>query len=374
MISTYRMFQMILGIVISVFILYFLVQYSSNYAGFQEDVQRVTIMRNLKTTAESVHTYGNPVDFPDTSLYDFSSCRMAVNRPEPPEISCGFGEVGPVLTPMLFSARDGEGVVVDRAEQELGWHVIYWIESMPESRILFNPLDSSEETWELMETLTSLLPSTENLEPKVTFGFCDGGSLMEDLCGGPCEKYGFLEVLESGRAPAGRCTARLSGDHMILTISAQCRERFAESGVCVTPPSGGAGLAYIRGSDLPFVYKDPFDIIALLIGGSGKDPFGKTYGERLYDYKNQVWTERLSLAAAIMEQRALLVSGGYQSSGEYQECVPLYSGLASALDSVQKTLKGDYRNQDLMIRLSGELMEADSLYRQLVSLGCEYYA
>ena len=370
MISLYRMFQMIFGIIVSVFILYFLIQYASNYAGFQKDVQKVTIIKNLKITAESVYTYGNPVDFPDTSRYDFSSCYMIINKPEPPNIKCDFGEVGSVLIPMLLSA-DGE-VVVDRADLNFGWHVMHWIEVMPESVILFTPMDSSEVTWNLMKNLTDVLPSTENLENNITYDFCDGNTLTY-ACGGPCEKFSFMTVLDSVRDSASRCTRSLSKKYRLITISNNCGPGFSNYGVCVKPSQNGVGVAYLAGSGETYVYKDPLDIIALVIGGSEKDVLGKTFGEKLYDYKNEVWGERLSLAAKIMKQRMLLVSSRYQYLGENLECIPIYANLAGMLASITDMAKGNYKNEAVMRNLATRLKEAESLYQDLVDLGCEYY-
>lgn len=372
MISLYRIFQIIFGIVVSMFILYFLIQYAGNYAGFQEDVQRVTILKNLKITTESVYTYGNPVVFPDTSMYDFSSCRMIINRPNPPSIKCDFGELGSVLIPTLLSL-DKDRVVVGSADLNLGWHVMHWVEVMPESKIIFTPTDTSQQTWDLMKNLTNLLPSTENLEARITFGFCDGSEVIEDICGGECEKYGFLDVLDSHRASASKCTASLSGKYRLITISSQCSMGSTTQGVCIKPPVRGVGLAYLAGSGQEFVYKDHFDIIALVIGGSRTDIFDKTMGERLYEYKNEVWRDRLSLAARIMKQRTMLVLSRYQASDEYQECIPPYSSLLNVLGTIESTIKGDYRSQAVIKNLAARLSEAKSLYQNLVNLGCEYY-
>lgn len=370
MISVYRMFQMIFGVIVSVFILYFLITYASNYAGFQEDVQKVTIINNLKTTMESVYTHGTPVDFPDTSLYDFTSCYMRTNRPEPPGVKCDFGDVGSVITPAFIYLRDE--VAVDVSDLNLGWHVIHWVEAMPETSIIFNPMDASDETWDIMKNLTYLLPSTENLDTKVTFGFCDGSTLLDEVCGGSCEKYAFLDVLDSSRAPASRCDRRLSDRYTLVTISSQCSPDYAKKGVCIKPSSETVGLAYLAGSKRTFVYKDHFDILALIIGGSRKDVLGKTIGERLYDYKNELWQERISLAARIMKQRMLLVSSRYQISGDYPECIPTYSKLVIVLGNINDMVQGDYDNFSLMRNLGMKLEEARELHKELVGMGCEY--
>ncbi|MFC2143873.1 hypothetical protein ACFLQO_00720 [Candidatus Aenigmatarchaeota archaeon] len=372
MISLYRMFQIIFGIVVSVFILYFLIQYTGNYAGFQEDVQRVKILRNLKTTTESVYTYGNPVVFTDTSMYDFSSCYMSVVEPNPPEIRCDFGHIGPVFIPTLLSLGKSM-VVVDSSEMNFGWHVMRWTIVMPRTKIIFNPMESSPHVWDLMKNITNMLPATDNLQEKVTFGFCDGNEIIEDICGGDCEKYGFLEVLETNRASANKCTARIPNGYTLITISSQCRMGFSDSGVCIVPPTQGTGMAYLYESGEDFVYKDYFDILALVLGGSRKDVFGKTAGERLYSYKNNIWKDRISIAAGIMKQRMLLVSGRYQASGEYMGCVPIYISLSGALGSIEATLEGDITNPSIARNLAIRLSEAKSLHSSLVNLGCEYY-
>lgn len=375
MISLYRMFQIIFGIVVSVFVLYFLVNYASNYAGFQEDFQKVIIAKNLKATAESVYTFGNPVVFSDTRMHDFTSCSMRIDEPEPPKIYCDFGSIGNVLTPMILSAD--QEVIVSRADLNFGWHLMYWVLVIPESRIIFTPTDASDETWNIMRNITSLLPSTESLDSKVTFGFCDGDEIIEDMCGGTCDKFSFMDVLDSNQAPASKCSRTASSRHKMITISSACSSSFTNQGVCVKPISDGFGKVYIGGYNMEYVYKDPVDILALLFGGRERDVFDKTIGERIYDYKNHVWGERLALAAKIMKQRMLLVSSRYQAQERNPDCIPIYSNLANLLcsgsNSICNLAEGDYTKEHVMRNLVDKLKEAKSLHRDLIGLGCEYY-
>jgi hypothetical protein len=245
--------------------------------------------------------------------------------------------------------------------------------------VVFTPMDTSDSTWDLMRNITEALPSTENIDANITFGFCDGSELIEDLCGGPCDKRRFLEVLDSfdsvqSRSAASECRASLSDDRMLVTISNGCSSLVPEHGVCVKPPRSGFGTAYLAGSDREFPYKDMLDILALLIGGSGTDAFGKTGGEKLYDYKNELWNKRMSLAAEIARQRMLLVSG---KSGN-QQCRQIYSELSTMLCpgtySVCDLAEKDYTNPSITGRLAEVLGMSRSLYQELVSLGCEYYA
>ena len=87
--NVYEMFRPIMGIVASVFILYFLITYTSNYGMIQEDYQRIKIMKNFLLTSKDIYLSGNPLVYHDFGKYDFSTCHIKVqNPPESSTATC----------------------------------------------------------------------------------------------------------------------------------------------------------------------------------------------------------------------------------------------------------------------------------------------
>jgi hypothetical protein len=362
MISTYKLFQIIFGLIVSGFILSFLIQYVSEYSEMQKTTQKIIILKNFIKTAEDVYLTGNYINFSDFSRYDFSSCYISLNQPA---IKCRFAEI-PVQIPLFFLS--GEQMFIDRNSLDFGWWKMHVIEAIPETRIIFTPMDNSDDTWELMKDITRMLPSTHGFTPQTTFGFCNGDNLYELVCGGRvCERPDFLEVLDQTfPSTFASCNHQLSNNYRLVTISQGCSMDFVDQGICIQPPnSDGMGYAYIAGSD--YLYKDPLDLVVLIIGGDEKDMLGiSTLGEILYNYKNTILGERLVLASKIMKQRAILIAG------LEPECAPVYANFANVLDSISNLAKGDYKNWVVMKNLVAKLNQAKLLYNQLEEMGCEY--
>ncbi len=384
MISVYKIFQIIFGLIFSILILFFLIQYAQNYAGFAETKNEVTIMDNFRHTARDVFFSGNPVVFDDTDQYDFSSCRIEYSPPNDPQIKCSFGEVAPVLVPVLFSLRNKEKSVVWRSSIDYGWWKEDFSAALPETTIIFTPEDVSEETWNLMEDIVSSFPSTSNFDVKIAFGLCDGDSLV-GMCGGnKCEKDAFLpfiDILRNSPISAEKCTVPLNDRQVLVTISHSCSPGYVGNGICIKPQSGYRGFGYIYTSrpDDTYVYKDTADILSLIIGGEKEDPFGKTGAERLYEYKNSFFTKKLSLAARIMQNRATVLKSEYQERCDpivsprstYCVCHPLYNTLESTLSDVQSKIVEGCTSFSCMDNLKTSLDEAQDAYDKLVEKGCE---
>jgi hypothetical protein len=386
MITIYKVFQLILGIIISGFILLFLIQYASDYADFGGTKQKITVMNNLKETVNGVYFSGNPIVFPDTDSFDLSSCEMRYEEEDAPFMSCEFGEVYPVLLPTLPNIREGEKVVVDVESIDYGWWEARFVTVLPETHIIFNPIDASDQAWDTMTEITRLLPPTESFGTKVTFTFCDG--IVLNVCGGEsCEKRDFLSVLRStSNTPALKCTESVGGKYRpitysLITVSQSCSPGFVSQGICIKPDLTTPGIGRIytpRDQDI-FIYKDPADIVSLLIGGDKEDPFRKSGAEKLYEYKNSVFSERLYLAARVMAERAHLLKSKYQEECfscldqqcGYCVCHPLYDSLEKRLEDVMGKAGGDHTNYLSMENLKSSLNQASSVHQELVNRGCE---
>jgi len=319
MITVYRVFQLVLGIIFSGFILFFLIQYASDYSSFGKTKQSLTVLNNLKKTSESVYFSGNPVVFNDTKMFDFSSCEIAWNEPEPPVIKCDFGEVSPVYFPILPHFDERKESIVDAEEIDYGWWRFRFVTVLPEMHVIFIPEDTEDKTWNIMKNITEMFPDTQNFHVKITFGFCDGNTLLENICGGkPCEKGAFLKVLDSYRAEASPCDAALEKNYIPITISQSCSQSGVSRGICVKPVSPELGYIYTPRSQDIFVYKDPVDILTLIIGGNEEDLLGKSAGEKLYHFKNKAMLKNLAIAAELGREKSYILRSEYQKRCDLQ--------------------------------------------------------
>ena len=63
MIQVFQVFKLVMGIMISVFVLYFLVNYAGSYATVQEEMRLGKIMQNFDKGVRDVYTTGNPASY-----------------------------------------------------------------------------------------------------------------------------------------------------------------------------------------------------------------------------------------------------------------------------------------------------------------------
>lgn len=367
MLAVHRIFQMIFGIIVSFTFLYFLITYSGNYANTQKELQRGEILKAFADEAGSVYLTGIATNFSYFSHYDFSSCFVKAPEKGMPEIDCP-GTDAPAIQvgyPLLF--QPGGQVYIGKASLDYSWWVFNFAEAMPSTLFVFNPVESNDEAWETMKILAEYLPDTSDdwSAVSVDFAFCDGPDILY-ICGGkPCSKSDFLSILDSGHEGLSfsRCTTKLGANMRLVTIANYCSPEFAQSGACIIPPnSKGVGNTYMTGSAKAYVWKDPADLVALSLGGSQKDDFGITAGEKIYKYKNSVLMERLSLAAKIISKRSALIAG------KVPECGSLYADLSNALDRIPGK---DYASVSDMNDLNGMLSEAKGIWQGLSEKGCE---
>jgi hypothetical protein len=254
----------------------------------------------------------------------------------------------------------------------LGWTKIDYIEALTGMRIIFNPLEDDDAVWEAFREAIAGLPDTSGFFPKVTFGFCDGSNIIEsEDAGSPWEKDYFYGIPQEYIGQLNKCTAHMSYNRILVTISSSCSPSFADSGICIKPPQDGVGEAYIAGSPRAYVYKDPVDLAALIIGGDRKDAVGYYVGEETWKFKNNFFLDSISLAAKFMERRNDFVTQHIPEKQE--ECVPAYESLKTSLINIQALARGDPYDVGEMSALKSELETARSLWLDLLDMGCESY-
>jgi len=410
MISVYRVFQMIFGLIASIFILFFILQYTSSYEDIQQLSHSAIILGNFNKVAGDVYLTNNPIDFNDFSYFDLGACFTLFNLPDDPVIRCNDIEY-PTTLPMIF--HSGDKVLIDGSYIDNGWWKTNYLLVYPELRILFNPLEENNDVKEIMIQITSMFncewgvegymcsdiaggsayATSLTLQPRVKFGFCDGNSYNTKMCDSDddeyddvCERYYFFPLIFADYGEIELCEAEFPNDlFKVVTITKDCFStdpinppnpinlyEDLEKGVCIETSSSGVGRMRIAGSTTVYIYKDILDIMALVIGGDEMSIFNKNLGRSNYVFKNEVMSRRLALAAKVEYERHKLL----WILNKNVDCDPFYAMITEALCSStdSKTIcqlaLGDYYDQSTMLDLRTKLDQAESAYRHLRNYGC----
>ncbi len=367
MLSVFQVFKMVFGVIASVFVLYFLVTYAGVYGSGQQDIQRSLIMKNFRQLADDVYLTGN------AQVFDFSKMGKEIyfdTKASPAVFRFGNNYME-ITNPLFF--RYGDIVSVSRGGLEFGWWSFNFVVATPDMVVVFNPLQNTEEIWDVMKSVVEALPDTSATSAKMMYAFC-GYSGASDVST-PVGKFEFQRALGLSYETTSfyLCSAQLPANYVLVTVSAGCAPN-PVSGICVKPD----GSFYMAGSDRGYDYMDGLDIVAAIVGGTGSDIRGHA-GENLYIYKQASFRESMKLAADVMAQRAQLLSGelsGIITSGRLEQdsepaaCVSLYIILANSLRAVSSELANpDYYSSK--IALKDALSQASSAYGALASKGCE---
>lgn len=383
MISAYQAFKMVLGLMISGFVLYFLIFYTGTYSQTQEQSQQITILKNFEKLVQDVRSTGNPSPFTDFGEATFRTLSFEIKEPEGlAQVVADVGKVS-LAVPLLF--RPGELLFVDTGIMDLGWWEFSAVTAMPDTKIVVNPIDASPESWSYLKDAIGYMPSTIGFQPKATFALCDGNVIVEDfldLCGPkegvPCEKEYFLRIPRPDYG-LSRCTAAMDDSQVLVTISPDCSG--ITTGVCFEPPTQGTGNARIAGSPTAYMYHDGMDWAAIIIGGSRSDIYGIA-GENLWKHKNRVFGIHVGLAAETMAERSRMLATAIENSvnqgrlsadSQSAACKDDYLALGAVLDVVADSLaeKNYYTSFSSVRQLNEKLAEAKAISRELVNKGCE---
>ncbi len=373
MAEVYRVFQIILGIILSVFILYVLVAYSGGYSGVQQSLDRATIIKNFLTDSRSVYFTGNAINFTDFSAFDFSSCE--VEWRQEPHIVCVTEDEEirseSMLIPIFFNT-DSE-VIITRNHVDYGWWRFYYITATSRKRVLFNPLETDEEAWKFMTDLTENLPDTYGFSPETTYGFCDGTEKIEKLCSdGLCEQREFTSLLTRSRPDTtfSLCTTKMNSEYRLLIISRDCAPGMSDRGICITPPTNGAGRIVFLETGAEYTYTNMADIAAAMIGRTDQDIFRRTEGENFLSLNKKLFLRMVGLAADGMAARSELIIQNLPP--EREQCITAQESFRGSMEIIRQILELDLEDEPIAQSLATELENAGNLWQSLINKGCEH--
>lgn len=349
MMSVFQIFKIILGIIISFFILFIVLTFAGSYSEIGESGRQVSIMVNFKKSIDDVYTTGIPTDFETKDFEIFAYT--------PPYIRTEVSNVDMDPIPLLLVP--GEKFSVYRNEYDLGWLKFYFIEVLPETNILFVPLGDDERVWSILGNITEFLPSTENTETKVRFYVGCNKTDSEWLY--PLgERNKFLDYwlpqFVFYDVEMGPCDIN-EEDYEIITIS---EDETVDADFLVKPIDGEIGYVYIKdGEDHEeHVYKNGLDVVALFLGG-----------ERYYDYMNEKFLKELEVAINVKTRESDLLMG---DTNMWNRCGTEFLDFKQTLTSIKEDVipEMDSMDEDDAVEFNYQIKESFRKYKELDSLGC----
>jgi hypothetical protein len=350
MISVFDVFKIILGIIISVFILFVLLRFAGSYTEIGESSRQVSVMVNMKKAIEDVYTTGISTDF-ETKESDL------ILGYRPPYIETGVSFVD--MEPVPLFLVPGEKLSINRNEYDLGWWKFYLVEALPETNILFMPLESDEKTFLLIGNITSFLPSTENTQIKTKIGIgCNGSEYWFGW-----ERYKFLDaILPTLMTTEPELEACQNTEYFkergfrMVTVA----EEGSDEDFVVRPVNDAIGYVYMKANDgyEEYLYKNGLDIVALMLGGN-----------ELYSYSNQKFFRELEVAIDIATRESGILLSDPQLS---QRCGTKSSEFVYVLGLLKDLIpkvKANALEEDA-IEFAYQMKESAKKYRELNALGC----
>jgi len=287
--NIFQVYKIILGLIVAGFVVFFVANFLGDYVGLNTQTNTYKAMNNFRNVVQDVYNTGNSVEFNQFSQKTMPEIYIQPSESfQPMGIKSGSISMS-FFTPIIFMKEKGQGFVLERNEIDLGWTKFYMVYAVSDLVVIFSPENTA--SLDLIKKITSSFQSNE----KVLFTTCSFGSIQS-----PKKQNEFLDLLNLGSISTGTCIAdKPAYVHRIVEIKNNC---FGSDGVCVQTSSTNIGKIFVNGNE--HVYRDVFDIVAVIIGGAEIDVFGGTLGEKLLREKNNFFKNQL-LIQTVLEKNTI---------------------------------------------------------------------
>ena len=381
MIALYQLFKIILGIIISVFILTLLLFFSGAYSGLQEGVIKGKVMDVFRITAENVYYSGNPQNFTEFGKRDFELRFDNITYPGLVYSSRSGSPKIRLRVPTYFTP--GQDVLISQQSMDMEWWRYNFIEVTPDLTIIFNTKwGSSSEMDAFITNLLNYFQDTTFFDPDIRFAVCDGNDFDEN----PETKSDFLRDLVN--FPNRECTMPVSEFRRLVILDDRCDIGRDDNAICIEKPVNGVGAAYVRDSGPLYYLEDyPFSLVAMIIAGASVNEKEGIEGEKLYKYANEVFLKEMDLASRVMAEKSEIVwdvikkrESDFPENVDILTCRDkhlLFSGQMTLLNGRIGALLQDLEDTGNMglnhlNSFVADQNDAIATYQELLSYGCDY--
>ena len=348
--DAFEVFKIILGLVISAFIIIMVMNFADSYIDINASKKEVSDLRAFERSVGDVYVNGIPSNY---SFSDDAYSSIAFYRP--PQLLAEFADIDFGFVPFFF--KKGRTVSMGRVTEDLGWWRFDYIMSLPKTRIVFILVTDSPDADETVKLISSVFPDTNNVEPKMLFGVgCEGVNYY------PLETWtrdkfvhDMIPYMRSLVDFEDKCVGNVEDDEIIIYISDETIE--FEKGVLViaSGPSWGHIHTNVSGILKNYTYSDGLDIASFALGGSD-----------FYNYKKEIYLKQLRTAADIKMNEITLLSSRITNP----ECIIKYSTFSAILQQIYDVSLLDYQDEFNIISLSENIKRSVDFYKSLEESGC----
>ena len=265
-------------------------------------------------------------------------------------------DVDPV--PLIF--RGGDDLALYRNEYDLGWWKFYFVEALPETKVIIVPLQRSDAVSNTMRDIVLSSPSTENVEAKTYFGFgCNGTAVYfadwerSEFVNSIIPAYESYEDYVMNDCSLDSMPTQFR-DAVLVTVSETYQQ---VDGILVMPVSDGIGYVYLntsQPSDFQ-VYKSRMDLASLIFGG-----------RKTFEHMNGKFAKELDTAADLKIREIGIISTRMQS-----RCITAYGALEKSLQELKVMDKSQISDRMSMESLSEKMKETKEEFDLIQSIGCD---
>ncbi len=385
MISTFEIFKIIIGIVIAGFFLFFALKFLGVLAPQQIQKIEVSELKGLKNIIEKTLVFG-------------VSQNLSVKTDEleysPPYISRKNDVKIHDSIPLFL--KPGDFVYIYPKSLDIGFWKMDWVGVLPDTKIIYNPVIYTPESYKLLYDLTEQFP--ESSSPAIVFGLCGGETEYTSNT-----KTNFLKPIK-GIVDANQayqiqnfsytpCVKQITGTTKITISDVEVNPSDSFVVILGAKNEGGVGifisdeemsrvkvhrgdttvgfhvgkiLFVEEGKAKEIVYKDSLDIFALVTGG-----------EQAYKYKNDFEFSNLLVflknEIARLENLRRIYSNPQTRK---QDCVGIISTMKPNLENLKTVVEatastGNYNSQQDM-ELFNQLVDVVAVnYEDLNNKGCD---
>ena len=361
--SIFEIFKIVLGIIIASFFLFFMLQIAGIYSFTESRSTQVTEYKNVKKLIE------------DTYVYSVQS-EIDLKKPPifytPPYIS--EADAISVSPSILYFFKPGKRLVVYKSSMDYGFWKADFIAALPESKVFYNLVEYDLDHYSLLHNLTELFP--QSVDPKVEFGFCNGG---QELVAKSRDEFlkpirGIVRTKSPQDLGLQFCTVNFSEPKTKIVLTRNSEADPSNNTIFIQLPQNRIGAIMFRGTDKEeqvtdyrLVYKDSLDIFSAIIGGVDS-----------YKYKNKLQFESLLAFSKEESKRATLLASTYSNPelGK-QKCAEQYTVLKTKMDGEFKAFLAsvinfqNYNNSAEMEKFLNLMDEVNGIYSKIKTAGCD---
>ncbi len=348
--DAFGVFKIILGLVISAFILIMALNFAGSYIDINVSKKQVSELKSFERSVRDVYVNGIPSNF---SFADDTFASIIDYRP--PRLITEFIDIDFGFVPFFF--REGRTFSISRLTDNLGWWKFDYIVALPRTKIVFIPIKETDDIKVTVTNIVTVFPDTENVKPDIIFGFgCEDASyfILEKW-----KKDKFIKdiipYMNTMVDFEDDCVSFLNEEEVMIYLSDELEE--FERGIFVVTAGPTWGHIYTNNSGVlrNYTYKDGMDIMAFAIGG-----------EEFYNYKNDIYLKQLKTAAKLKKDEIELIA----TRTTKPDCPALYSVFSGILQQIYDAAGSDYNDDLNAILLAENIRRSIDFYKSLEETGC----